>query len=115
MGVDHSDPSPFADRSNPPMGSTTVESLAVVTQQDRSVDSFAHGQVDRASGARHQRNQSELVALADDAQRAMSSFEGYVLDVGSAGLGDPETVQPEQHGERGVRVVESFGGEQEPA
>ena len=31
-----------------------------------------------------------------------------------AGFAHPQPVQPQQHGQRGVGVVEPFGGEQEP-
>ena len=45
----------------------------------------------------------------------VSSLHGHVLDVGLAGLADAQTVQPEEHGQGGVGVVEALGGEQEPA
>lgn len=42
-------------------------------------------------------------------------LEPEVFDVGAAGLGDTETVQAEQHGQRGVVAVELLGGKQEGA
>jgi hypothetical protein len=83
------------------MGRAPVKSLAVVADQDRAAQSLADGQIDRASRARHQRDQRGLVALADDAQNPMPALEGHVLDIGAAGLTDPQTVQPEQHRQRG--------------
>lgn len=40
--------------------------------------------------------------LADDLQRPVTAFEANVLDVGLARFTDPQTVQAEQDGERGV-------------
>ena len=45
----------------------------------------------------------------------MPALETEVFDVGAAGLGDTETVQSEQHRQRGVVAVEPLGGEQERA
>ena len=41
-------------------------------------------------------------------------LHAHVLDVGVAGLGDPQPVQAQQHGQGGVGVVEALGGEEEP-
>lgn len=38
----------------------------------------------------------------DDLQRPVTAFEANILDVGLARLTDPQTVQAEQDGERGV-------------
>ena len=43
----------------------------------------------------------------------MAPLEGHVLDVGPAGFADPQPVRTQQHSQRGVRVVEPLGGEQE--
>jgi hypothetical protein len=42
----------FRDGSDPAVGGAPIESLAVVTAQDRPFVAFADGQVDRSSGAR---------------------------------------------------------------
>jgi len=68
---------------------------------------FADGEIDGASGAGHQRYEGRLVALADDPQHAVASFEGHVLDVGLTCLADPQAIQPEQYGQGGVGVVDS--------
>jgi hypothetical protein len=67
-GMYRPDPCPFADRADPAMCGAAVEALAVVAQQDRSFSPFADGEVDGSCGARHERDESGLVALADDAQ-----------------------------------------------
>ncbi len=76
---------------------------------------LADGEIDGAGGARHERDRGGLVALAEDAERAMPPLEAEVLDVGSARFGDPESVQPEQHRQCGVGSIETLGGEQERA
>jgi hypothetical protein len=69
----------------------------VVTYPDRAVASFADGPVDRAACARHERVSAGLLPLP-----MMRGHEGHVFDVGTAGFADPEPVQPQQHGQRGV-------------
>ncbi len=49
--------------SEPSGGGATVQALAVVADQDRAVASFAHGSVDGAGRARHQRDQGGLSPL----------------------------------------------------
>ena len=71
------------------MGCAGIEPAAVVTEQDRSRGAFADREVDGAGGARHERDRGGLVALADDAQRAMTALDAEVLDVGAACLADP--------------------------
>ena len=97
------------------MCGTTVESLRVYPSQDRTFAAFPDREVDRARSTWDQRDGSGFVALADDAQGSVSAFEREVLDVGGAGFADPEAVQAQEHRERGVVVVEAFGGEQERA
>jgi hypothetical protein len=50
------------------------------------------------------------VALTDDTQHPMAALHTHVLDVGVAGLGDPQAVQAQQHGQGGAGVVEAFRG-----
>ena len=83
-------------------GGARVEALSVVADQDRSVGAFADGQVDGSGGAWHEWDPGGLVALTDDLQGAMTAFEPEVVDVRAARLADPQSVQTEQHGERGV-------------
>lgn len=45
----------------------------------------------------------------------MASFKGHVLDVGLTFLADPQAVQFEEHGERGMRMVEPLRGKEESA
>ena len=56
-----------------------------------------------------------LLPFAEDAQCAMAALDPEVLDVGGARLAHPQTVEAEQHGERGVVAVAVLGGEQEHA
>ena len=52
-----------------------------------------------------------FVAFADDSQGSVTALEPEVLDVGRARFGDAQTVEAEQHGERGVGAVVVLGGE----
>jgi hypothetical protein len=45
----------------------------------------------------------------------VAALEGHVLDVGLANLADTQAVQPEEHGQGGVGVVEALGAEEESA
>src|SRR5688500_15367693 len=107
------EPSTVPDRADPPVGGPPVEALAVTAPKDRPLVAFTDRQVDRSSGPGHERHGGGLVALAHDPQGAMAALDAKVLDVGGAGLGDPEPVQAEQHGERGVVAVVLVGREEE--
>ncbi len=97
------------------MRGAAVEALAVVAADDCAFVAFTDGEVDRSCRPRHQRDHRRLVALAEDAQGAVPSLEAEIFDVGAARLRDAQAVEPEKHRERGVRVIEAFGGEQEGA
>lgn len=94
------------------MSGATVEALAVVAADDGAFVAFTHGEVHRTGSPRHQRDERWLVALAEDAQRAVSSLEAKILDVGPARLRHAQAVQPEEHGQRGVGAIEALGSEQ---
>src|SRR3954451_17530214 len=97
------------------MSGAAVEALAVVEADDGAFVAFTHGEIDRSGSPRHQRDERWLVALEEDGQRAVSSLEDKILDVGPARLRHAQTVQPEEHGKRGVGVIEALGSEQEGA
>ena len=61
-----------------------------MTQQDRSSVAFADGQVDGAGCAWYEWDASWFVALADDAQDAVTAFEPEVFDVRPARFTDPQ-------------------------
>ena len=113
VGVNGAEGCPLGDRADPPVRCAAVKSLAVSAAQDRPGGPLADGKVDRACGAGHDGDDGGLVALPDDPEGAVSSFEPEVLDVGGAGLAHPEAVQAQEDGEGGVGVVEALGGEQE--
>ena len=76
--------------------------------QDGTVPPLADGQIDRAGGAWHQRNERRLGAFAHDTEHPMSPLQAHILDVGVARLGDPQPVQAQQHRQGGVSVVEAL-------
>ena len=86
-----------------------------MAHQDRSFSAFADSEIDGSGAARYQRDKRWLVALPDDPHYLVTSLEGHLLDVSFAGLANPKPVQPEQHRESGVGMVEPLGGEEEPA
>jgi hypothetical protein len=95
------------------VGGTPIQTTAVIPDQDGTVPTFAHGQIDGPGGARHQRDQGRLVALPDDPQDPVAALYAHVLDVGLARLGHPQAVQAQQHGQGGVGVIEALRGVQE--
>src|SRR3954452_17334158 len=97
------------------MSGAAVEALAVVAADGGAFVAFTDGEGDRTGSPRHQRDERWLVALAEDAQRAVPALEAKILDVGPARLRHAQAVQPEEHGERGVGVIDALGSEQEGA
>jgi hypothetical protein len=74
--------------ADPAVGGACVESAAIGTNEDRAVGSFADGEVQGAGGAGNQWDTGGLVALADDLEGAVATFEAEVLDVRTASLSD---------------------------
>ena len=85
MWMHCSEASASSDGAHPTVSGPSIEALAIASAQDRAFVSFANGQIDGARRAGDERD-SRLVALADDPQHSMSSFEGHVLDLGLAGF-----------------------------
>jgi hypothetical protein len=105
----------LADRAHPAVCGAPVESLAVLSAQDRALVAFADGEVDRACCPRNQWDRGRLAALTEDLEGAVASLEAEILDIGGAGLADPQTVEAKQYGKGGVVTVVLLGGEQEHA
>jgi hypothetical protein len=93
MRVHRAEPGPLAHGLHPAVGGTAIQTAAVLAHQDGTFPSFPDGQIDGASGARHQGNERRFGALADDMEHPMPPFHAQVLDVGVARLGDPQAVQ----------------------
>jgi len=64
------------------MSGAAVKAPAVVAADDGAFVAFSPSEVDRAGSPRHQRDERWLVALAEDAQRAVPTLEAKILDVG---------------------------------
>ena len=90
------DPGAAGDLADDPPGAVPVQPPPVRGQEHRPVGSFADGQVDRAGGARCQRDRDDLSALAGDRQGPVPAFQAQVLDVGAGSLRDPKAIQGEQ-------------------
>ena len=89
VGVDVTEACAFADRSDPPVRGTPVESGAVTTRQDWSITPFTDGQVNGPGGTRDERDHRRLVALTDDPQRPVTSVKAKIIDVRVACFADP--------------------------
>ena len=74
--VHRAEPGALADGPNPAVRGAPVEAFAVTAAQDRAFAAFADGQVDGSRCSRDERDGGGLVALAEDAQRAMAAFDG---------------------------------------
>jgi hypothetical protein len=79
------DSGPAGDSANDPAGAVSVHPLTVGTSEDRAVESFANGQVDRPGGARRERDRDDLAAVGQDGEGPVPAFE-------AKGFGDPQAV-----------------------
>ena len=79
-----------------PSSGSAPWSLPVVVDEDRSVESFADGQVDGRGDAWGEGHGDELAALAQHGQRAMVAFLAERFNVGTDRLGHAQPVQREQ-------------------
>jgi hypothetical protein len=71
-----------------------VEPFAVVSQEDRALDPFAYGEINRPGSSRSERDSDDLAALAQDRERAMAPFEAERFDVSTEGFGHTQAVDP---------------------
>jgi len=113
--VDVAEPGPPSDRADPAMGGSPVQALARGTEEDRPLRPLAHGQIDHPSGSRNDGDDRRFRFFAHDPKGPVPTVEAQVLDVGTAGLAHPQSVEAEQDGERSMGVVEVLRGEEEPA
>jgi hypothetical protein len=79
----------FTDRAHPAVRGAPVQTLPVLTPQDRSFVALPDDQVDGSRRAGHERDRGRLVALAEDAQRPVAALHGQVFDVGATRLRHP--------------------------
>jgi len=71
------------DPSHDPASAVPVHPLPVGSEEDRAVESFTDGQVDRTGGAGCQRDGDDLAALAQHGQGAVSAFKAELVDIGA--------------------------------
>jgi hypothetical protein len=88
VGVDAVESGSVADRTDPAVGGTSVGSAAIGTEADWAVGPFPDGEVQNAGSSGNQWDTGALVALADDGQGTVATFEAEVLDVRPAGFAD---------------------------
>ncbi len=86
VGVDVSEPALPADGADPAVRGSPVEALSVGPAKDRSLGSFADGEVDGSARARDERDERGFGALAEDLQGPVPAFEAEVFDVGARRL-----------------------------
>src|SRR5664280_704475 len=85
----------LTDGAHPAVSSPPIQSLPILSLQDRSLGSLADGQVDRPSSSGHQRYHRRLASLSHDPERSMPFVKGQIFNVGSTGFADPEPVEAE--------------------
>jgi len=95
------DPRPSGDAAHDPTGRVAVDPPPVSSNDDRSLATFAHRQVDGPGRAGRQRDGHDLATLAHDRERAVPSLQPQVLDVSPNGFRDPQPVESQQ-AEQGV-------------
>ena len=91
----------------------TVQALARGTAEDRPLDPLTHGQIDHPSSTGNKGDHRGLGALAHDPKGPATTLQAQVLDVRTAGIADPQAVQPQQDSEGPMDMVEVLGGEEE--
>jgi hypothetical protein len=84
------DPGPAGHPPHDSPGAVTVETVAVGTEEDRSLAAFADGEVDRPRRAGSEGDRDDLAALAQDRESPMPSLQADRLDVGPGGLRDAQ-------------------------
>jgi hypothetical protein len=80
-------PGAAGDAADDPSGAVPVQPLPGSGGEDRSFAALADGEVDRAGGARGERDDGFPAALAGDRQGPVSSLGPQGFDVGAGGLG----------------------------
>jgi hypothetical protein len=66
-----------------------VHALTVRSKEDRTVEAFADGEIDRSGGARCERDRDDLAVFAQDGEGAVPAFEAESVDIGAERFGDP--------------------------
>jgi hypothetical protein len=100
------------DAPHDPRCRVTVESHTVVCKEEWAFAAFTGREIDRACGARCERDRDHLASLAQNRERAVAAFESERFDVGADGFGDPQPVQCQQADERVItRRADTSGDE----
>jgi hypothetical protein len=109
MGADVlGDPGAPGDAADDPGGAVPVQPPPVPGDEQRSFGALADSQVDRAGGARGERDGHHLAALTGDHHGPVAALEPEMLDVRAGRLRHPQPVEREQR-DQGV-----LGGRPEP-
>jgi hypothetical protein len=109
------DPGAASEFADDPPGAVPVQPPAVRSQEHWPAGAFADGEVDRPRGPRRQRDGHHLAALTGNRKRPVPAFQAQVLDVSTAGFGDPQPVQREQGDQRMLQRRAESGGDQQRA
>jgi hypothetical protein len=109
------DPGPAGDPADDPGGAVPVQPPPVPGDEQRSLRALADSQVDRAGGARGERDGDDPAALAGDHQGPVAALEPQVLDVRAGRLRHPQPVEREQGDQRVLGGRAEPGGDQERA
>jgi len=95
------DPGAVGHSLDDPGGAVPVQPPPVLGEEERPFGALAGGQVDRAGGARGERDGDDLAALAGDDQGAVAALQAQVLDVRPRRRGHAQAVEREQGDQRG--------------
>jgi hypothetical protein len=82
-----------------------VHAAAQGVQEQWPVNAVGDGAVHRAGDGWRQRDQDDLVALADHSQHSVAVLLADIGDVRRAGFEDPQPKEPEQTHQGEVRLV----------
>ncbi len=73
-----------------------IHAVALGAEEDGTRRPIADVKVQRSSGAGRQRMTAILPPLRKDLERAVPAFELELIDVGTEGFGDPQTVERQE-------------------
>ena len=103
------DPGALHESLDHPVRAVAVHPSTFDAEKDRPHRAFADVQIQCPPGAGCDRDGDVLAALSHDRQRAMSTLDRQVADVGVQRFGDPQPVQREQGDQRAVAEITESG------
>ena len=85
VGVDHPESGTLADGPDPTVSMPTIQTMTVLSPEDRTFRALGDDQVESPGSPWHERDDRRLLSLAHDPKGPVPTVEGEVLDVRPTG------------------------------